>query len=100
MSCQGLGYEVIFNSPDSLFWVEVRAYVNELRCVCVCLCVYAIVHVFTLVYCSVPASTVNFTSTSEIFPVSGTVNSSVPSQTSLATTVSSTLISFATSEAT
>ncbi|XP_043779393.1 hematopoietic progenitor cell antigen CD34 isoform X2 [Cervus elaphus] len=45
-------------------------------------------------------STVNFTSTSEILPVSGTVNSSVPSQTSLATTVSSTLISFATSEAT
>ncbi|XP_065792369.1 hematopoietic progenitor cell antigen CD34 isoform X3 [Muntiacus reevesi] len=49
---------------------------------------------------SVPASTVNFTSTSEILPVSGTVNSSVPSETSLATTVSSTLISFATSEAT
>ena len=100
MSCQGLGREVIFNSPDSLFWVEVRAYENELRCVCVsavCLCRCACVHT---VYWSVPASTVNFTSASETLPASGAVNSSVQPQTSLATTASSTLISFATSEAT
>ncbi|XP_069401079.1 hematopoietic progenitor cell antigen CD34 isoform X1 [Ovis canadensis] len=49
---------------------------------------------------SVPASTVNFTSASETLPASGAVNSSVQPQTSLATTASSTLISFATSEVT
>eukprot|EP00069_Balaena_mysticetus_P021549 bmy_13668T0 len=44
--------------------------------------------------------TVNFTSTSGITPVPGTMNSSVQSQTSLATTVSSTPINFTTSEMT
>ncbi|XP_059944400.1 hematopoietic progenitor cell antigen CD34 isoform X2 [Mesoplodon densirostris] len=49
---------------------------------------------------SVPEPTVNFTSTSGITPVPGTMNSSVQSQTSLATTVSSTPINFTTSEMT
>ncbi|XP_015421650.1 PREDICTED: hematopoietic progenitor cell antigen CD34 isoform X1 [Myotis davidii] len=49
---------------------------------------------------AISESTVNFTSTSGITPVPGTVNSSAQTQTSLATIVSSTLTNFSTSEMT
>uniref|UniRef100_G1Q5L9 SEA domain-containing protein n=1 Tax=Myotis lucifugus TaxID=59463 RepID=G1Q5L9_MYOLU len=49
---------------------------------------------------AISESTVNFTSTSGITPVPGTMNSSAQTQTSLATIVSSTLINFSTSEMT
>ncbi|KAM8815472.1 hematopoietic progenitor cell antigen CD34 isoform 2-T2 [Rhynchonycteris naso] len=49
---------------------------------------------------AIPESAVNFTSTSGITPVPGTMNSSVQTQTSLATILSSTLTNFSTSEMT
>ncbi|XP_066217935.1 hematopoietic progenitor cell antigen CD34 isoform X1 [Saccopteryx leptura] len=49
---------------------------------------------------AIPESAVNFTSTSGITPVPGTMNSSIQTQTSLATIVSSTLTNFSTSEMT
>ncbi|XP_012494259.1 PREDICTED: hematopoietic progenitor cell antigen CD34 isoform X2 [Propithecus coquereli] len=49
---------------------------------------------------TISETTVNLTSTSEVTPVSGTTNSSVQSQTSLAITVPTTLANFSTSEMT
>lgn len=92
--------KLIFVSQEFLFYSwNSRLWGWTEMCLCVCLCVYAVVHVFTL--CTGQFQRLQSISRLPLRP-SQPLEASwtlVQPQTSLATTASSTLISFVTSEA-